>query len=466
MIKVLVPNNFQSERAYILKVLLSEFLGLNFGIQFHDQESVVITAGDQRKLIIEDSFFSTAKDQWLKPDSLPTQPLKTWYVSKTPFANVTLNKKIPVIFGRDPEGAGFYSNLGDKIHLGLDIFGSAFFMLTRYEEVIKQDKDKHDRFPAVASLAYQEGFLERPIINEYLEILWACLTFLWPRLQRSSRTFTICASHDVDRPYFYYNLNFSRQIKRAISDLVKKKRLEDPELLWQGIKDKFDLRQSDPYNTFHWLMDQNENNQIQASFNFLCGGMGDDYGPNYTLNDPSIRRLIRQINVRGHKIGFHGSYNTVRDSEQMQREVKLLRRVLKHEKIPQDKLGGRQHFLRWKAPTTWQLWEENGLSFDSTLGYPEQVGFRCGICYDFPVFNLHTSKSLTLRERPLIIMDVSMIGENYMDMDHETALKKMLAIKDCVRHHQGNFEILWHNCWFNGDESRFAFYTHVIDPKT
>jgi len=41
-------------------------------------------------------------------------------------------------------------------------------MLTRYEEVVKSVKDEHERFPARASLAYREGFLMRPIVNEYL----------------------------------------------------------------------------------------------------------------------------------------------------------------------------------------------------------------------------------------------------------------------------------------------------------
>jgi hypothetical protein len=52
-------------------------------------------------------------------------------------------------------------------------------MLTRYEEVVKSDRDEHDRYLATASLDYQEGFLERPIFNEYLEILWACIKRLW-----------------------------------------------------------------------------------------------------------------------------------------------------------------------------------------------------------------------------------------------------------------------------------------------
>ena len=38
-------------------------------------------------------------------------------------------------------------------------------MLTRYEEIVKLDRDTFDRFPAWASLAYQEGFLDVPSLT-------------------------------------------------------------------------------------------------------------------------------------------------------------------------------------------------------------------------------------------------------------------------------------------------------------
>ncbi len=37
------------------------------------------------------------------------------------------------------------------------ILGSAFFALSRYEEIIFSERDMHDRFPAYASIAYMES---------------------------------------------------------------------------------------------------------------------------------------------------------------------------------------------------------------------------------------------------------------------------------------------------------------------
>ena len=56
-------------------------------------------------------------------------------------------------------------------------------MLSRYEELIVLDRDSHNRFAAESSIAFKAGFLDRPIINEYLEILKWCLNQLWADLE-------------------------------------------------------------------------------------------------------------------------------------------------------------------------------------------------------------------------------------------------------------------------------------------
>jgi hypothetical protein len=43
------------------------------------------------------------------------------------------------------------------------------------EEVVEQKRDGHDRFAAAYSLSSQYGFIMRPIVDEYSEVLWACL---------------------------------------------------------------------------------------------------------------------------------------------------------------------------------------------------------------------------------------------------------------------------------------------------
>ena len=81
---------------------------------------------------------------------------------------------------------------------------------------------------------------------------------------------------------------------------------------------------------------------------------------------------------------------------------------------------------------------------DSTLGFPEHVGFRCGGARrEFPAFNLKTREQLRLRERPLVVMDETLFG--YMGLDWRQALDRILKLSDTCRRLKGDFTLLWHN---------------------
>ena len=83
--------------------------------------------------------------------------------------------------------------------LDLDVFGVPFFTLTRYEEVADAGarKDRYGRFPATASLAHRAGFLDRPIADEYAEVLGAALRRVWPGLP--TPTGALCRLADARR---------------------------------------------------------------------------------------------------------------------------------------------------------------------------------------------------------------------------------------------------------------------------
>ena len=68
---------------------------------------------------------------------------------------------LPIIYGKTNISGKYIEEALDINYVGIDIFGSAFFMLTRMEEYIITDRDEHDRFPVESSIAYKVGFLER-----------------------------------------------------------------------------------------------------------------------------------------------------------------------------------------------------------------------------------------------------------------------------------------------------------------
>ena len=197
----------------------------------------------------------------------------------------------------------------------------------------------------------------------------------------------------------------------------------------------------DPYDVFEEWFAIFERNNIVAQFNFM-GERPPSSDCWYPLYHPFVQNLIDKIAGRGHKIGFHPSYEAFETQEVFELELASLRKI-----SPVKVTSGRQHYLRFDAPKTWQMWEAAGLQEDCTLGYPEAEGFRCGICHDFPVFDTRQRKMLNLREKPLLAMDITLA--QYRGYTPEQASVILSTLHSEVKKHGGDFTLLWHNSSWN-----------------
>ncbi len=149
--------------------------------------------------------------------------------------------------------------------------------------------------------------------------------------------------------------------------------------------------------------------------------------------------------ARGHEIGLHPGYDSLGNHRRLAAEFDALRRAVSDAGGRQRRWGGRQHYLRWDARCTWSQWDEVGLDYDSSVGYPDQIGFRCGTCYEFTTFDLQRRVPLRLREQPLIAMDVSLMDRQYMNLSARAALRATTALSRVCRSYGGDFALLWHN---------------------
>ncbi|MTI85407.1 MAG: hypothetical protein FH756_16320 [Firmicutes bacterium] len=466
MLIVIYPPTYLVERQYIFDVVLSQFLGLKYQYQIEERSDVCIKLTEdhwERELRIADILFQTPEERWLNEFSLPSQPLDWWDLSDIIFCDTTVTPEVPVIYGSRLSSGSFLVRRENGMDLGVDIFGSSFFMLTRYEEAVKPDRDSRERFPAAASLAFQEGFLTRPIVNEYVEILWRALKHLWPGLKRKERTFVVRLSHDVDWPLCTYEKTLVQVFRNIAGDVIKTR---SPDLALRRFLSYHRVRlgnfDADICNTFDTIMDLSERNGLYSAFYFITEHGDNQINGIYSIDHPWIRKLMRRIHDRNHEIGLHPSYNTIHDPSQLSREFQNLLRVCESEGIQQEVWGGRQHYLRWNVPTTWQDWEDVGLDYDSTLVFADHAGFRCGVCYEFNVFNLHARRPLDLIERPLIVMDSTVLAKNYMNLSHEQARVEIARlIKNC-KIFRGDFTLLWHNSHFI-DRRECQLYQDIVN---
>lgn len=346
--------------------------------------------------------------------------------------------------------ANLVEKRGIHTYIHYDILGLTYWMLARIEEINRADLDCHGRFPALTSHALRHGYLERPVVDEWLDLLGQIIVRQWPSLALRKHIPLVRVSHDVDRPSLSAFKKWGSVGRLMINQLVRHHSLSaSVNALHVKFFTRDKLIAADPFNTFDWLMEMSETVGLKSCFNFICGRTDPEKDADYVIEHDVIRDLLRRIHDRGHQIGLHPSYNTYVNAAMLKREADRLRLVCEQEGVKQQQFGGRMHYLRWKQPDTIRSCAEAGLSYDSTLGYADHAGFRCGTCFEYPAFDAEARAQLNVRIRPLIAMDCSVIDDAYMGLGvNEAAEKVFLTLKDTCQRVNGCFELLWHNSYF------------------
>lgn len=437
------PDTHLPERQYALRVVLGEFLGVEFEHAIGPGGIVRIRADDGRCIEMPDALFGGPSSGWLSAACLPSEPLGRAHVDE-PLSAAVVEAELPIVFG----GSGRLVDKRDASTtvLDLDVLGTAFFMLSRMEEVIRPERDTHGRFPASSSIGAREGFVTRPIVDEYVGILWSCMHELWPGLERKQPEFSVFSTHDVDfgleysgMPHWQIARRFANRALRG--DLSGARRAVSE---WSAVR-RCGIT-ADPWYTFDFIMSSAEDAGWPCSFYVMPDvAAGHEEQHWYSLRDPDMRAVLAHIGERGHEIGLHSSYESHLDGDLLCRELSYLRATCAEVGVDQSAWGGRAHYLRWDASTSARLWSDAGLTYDSTLAFAELPGFRCGVCRPFPLFDLAARAELPLWERPLILMDGSLIAEEYLGLAPDDAHAHVLELRERCRIVGGEFVILWHH---------------------
>ncbi|MBE0440392.1 MAG: hypothetical protein IBX57_11690, partial [Gammaproteobacteria bacterium] len=148
--------------------------------------------------------------------------------------------------------------------------------------------------------------------------------------------------------------------------------------------------------------------------------------------------------------------------ELIKQEADRLKRICAEEGIKQSQWGGRMHYLRWEQPITLRAWEDAGMSYDSTLGYADRPGFRCGTCHEYPAFDPAAQEQLSLRIRPLVVMECTVIDDRYMGLGvGDLAEDKFRILKSRCEKVKGTYTLLWHNSFFGINYIR-SMYLNIV----
>ena len=342
--------------------------------------------------------------------------------------------RIPILFWGKRDLPFMVTQNQNEVTVYGDIISSTFFMLSRWEEKQSEDSDIHGRFRYENSVACKYGFIAIPVVDEYAMFLRKILSQLFPYNDLGRGKFRVKLSHDIDDIRRFEN---TKQALRTIGGDVIKTR--NPRIIMNSLREyvrSYGEPNNDPYLlSIYELAQLSRKHNMSSAFYFMTAELS-AYDSGYNIEN--IRDCISYLQDEGFEVGFHPGYFTFRDYNRFFEEKQRLDRIL-------GKLGygGRQHYLRFDVNSTWRYWAQAGLEYDSSVGYAEHEGFRCGTCHPFKPFDIDAGCVLDIIEKPLVVMDVTL--KDYRRLQPEEAVRsvKELAAK-CISV-EGTFTMLWHN---------------------
>jgi hypothetical protein len=435
MLAIKIPRNFQPERKYIIDVIFNYFFTVDYKVRTANCSEIEISAA-QGTLVLRDSFFSTAADaNYTKREHLPKiQYYRGDFISE---------RDLPVLYGEP-----LVKIQNKKIDCRIDIFAAVFFMLTRWEECLPVKKDIYGRFPATESAAFQNNFLFRPVVDEYLEFFWNLLKIIAPELRRKENRFQLYMTHDVDKLEKWPEANLLKELLKAVLGRTEQKAWAVLRSFWQARKDIT----KDPFYTFPLL----KNNilkygQVQTVFYFIAGGRT-QYECFYDIKSEKLKNLLAFLANKNVEFGLHPSYAAFDDPALLSDELICLEQIIGR-KITES----RQHYLRFDAPQTWRHLAQCGIKIDSSGMYADKEGFRFGTGAIFPVFDVGQKRSLPLLERPLLYMD----QRDYECGGYQGAAQNGAEVFDIIRYcrkYRTDCTVLFHNNVLEAAEYRKTYF--------
>ena len=349
-------------------------------------------------------------------------------------------QQIPFFFDSTPKEPLLVLQEGKAV-IAADIISAAFYLLSGWQEYFSSERDRHGRFPYAASVQKKYGFVARPVVNYYFDVLRAAVEHvsgqpLRPRRWGSQKAdFAAFISHDVD--------NLRSAWKAPAKKALQHRQFSRfGQLLWRH------LTQPDAWDNLEAVAAQVTQYGGKSTFFILPNAQKAVNGTSnadYLLTSRVFTRLS-QLRQQGFEIGVHGSIGTATDANQLADEA-----------YAASSDGGiRFHYLNWEPRQTLEVVAEAGMSicanqlcflYDSTMSFAEHFGFRHSYCLPFYPFDFHkrNGKAADFLEIPLNVMDATLHHPNYLQLAPAEILPALIPVFAEIKRFGGVASVLWHN---------------------
>ena len=339
-----------------------------------------------------------------------------------------------------------------------DLLSAIFYLISRYEEYFPQNTDRHGRYPATDSILYKQGWLTRPLVDEWIEAFRQLLETSW-NVTTARPAFTYQPTYDIDMAYSHAYKGIKRIVGAYIRALLKGDVQQISERT-QVLKKKA----IDPYDSFVWLRHLHEQYGYKPIYFILSALKTTPFDKNIHPRHPAMVRVIKQLAKEG-DVGIHPSYFATH-YDVMAKEQNTLKQIIAH-----PIHISRQHYIRLMIPTTYHLLLDNEITQDYSMGYGSHIGFRAGTGSSFLWYDLLKESVSPIRTHPFCFMDTTAHFDMAMSVtDAFTALNKMVAdLQSCgstlhtVFH---NFSLGTDQQWHGWNEAYAKFLAAMANHRS
>lgn len=340
----------------------------------------------------------------------------------------------------------FFLTDGD---IPFDIFSAAFYLVSRYEEYLRHNKDEYGRYPHKESLAFREGFLRQPLVELWVLKLREYIRWNFPSEKIGFRKFRFVPSYDIDHAWCYLRKGFVRTMGQLAREVVGGEfRMAQRRLrVLRG-------REKDPYDIYEWLDALHLRYGLKAYYFFPLARKVQGYDRNISPYDKKLRELLA-YHAEGYRTGIHPSWQSGDSDKVLREEFALFSSITGYEPV-----YSRFHYIRFNLPVDYRRLLANGIREDHSMGYGAINGFRASVSIPFKWYDLEKDEETSLEVHPYCWMDANSYYEQ-----HNTpaqAFEELKQFHEALKKTGGRMVTISHNN-FLSTEHGFGGWKEVFE---
>ena len=351
----------------------------------------------------------------------------------------------------DWEGTPCFFPTGDRSNLPYDVFAASFFLISRYEEYLPHVKDVHSRFSPKDSIAYQNGFLQKPVVDIWAYKLLEALKERFIDFEYKIKGYDFVSVLDVATSHCYANRGIVRGLAGLLMDFgtLKFKRVTDR--ISVGIN-----RMKDPFDNYEALIALHKKYNVKCNFFFQFADYS-KYDKNVSTNSMKFKSLIKYVADYA-PVSLAASYSSFTDLELLKKEKANLEEV-----INRPVNSSKMRYNRVDVPETYRNLITAEFTDDYTMGYTYELGFRAGTCTAFQFYDIPLEVKQPIKVHPFAIHDYALAKIK----KDEVLLQHVRKIKDEVNKVNGTMIVMFSNELLGNKDDRdwMSLYAEILKEQ-